>query len=210
MITPMRHHHAARTGRLPMASPSRLLSLRLAVGLLCLGLAGCAAEIQKTIVVQPVESKLTGYNSAEIPEPKNPASPAEITHDLHEKLLLNIGTMGKFRRVATAITGANQQTVVIQTTISRWDTGNRFLRWMGAVTELVGGIYESYAKQQIGTVSGTVGDGFLLVDVQFVDKNSQQVLGTLTIKGLADSPDSYRAAEDRVVDALLAYMKTRL
>lgn len=210
MIAPMPYHHDAWTSRLPIVPTSGRLSLTLAVGLVCLGLAGCAAEIQKTIVVQPVESKLTAYNSVEIPEPKNPASPAEITHDFHEKMLLQIGTMGKFRRVAASITTANQQTVVIQTTITKWDTGNRFLRWMGAVTELVGGIYESYAKQQIGTVSGTVGDGYLLVDVQFVDKNAQQILGKLTIKALADSPDSYRAAEDRAVDALLAYMKTRL
>ncbi len=209
-MPPMVQFCCARTNPSPIPPTPGIFSLTLAVGLLCLGLAGCAAEIQKTIVVQPVESKLTAYNSVEIPEPKNPASPAEITHDLHEKLLLNIGTMGKFRRVAAAITGANQQTIVIQTTIAKWDTGNRFLRWMGAVTELVGGIYESYAKQQIGTVSGTVGDGFLLLDVQFVDKNAQQLLGKLTIKALADSPDSYRAAEDRAVDALLAYMKTRL
>ena len=209
-MPPMAQFCCARANPSPITPTPGIFSLTLAVGLLCLGLAGCAAEIQKTIVVQPVESKLTAYNSVEIPEPKNPASPAEITHDLHEKMLLNIGTMGKFRRVAAAVTGANQQTVVIQTTIAKWDTGNRFLRWMGAVTELVGGIYESYAKQQIGTVSGTVGDGFLLVDVQFIDKNSKQVLGKLTIKGLADSPDSYRAAEDRAVDALLAYMKTRL
>ncbi len=209
-MPPMVQFCRARTNQSPIAPTPGVFSLTLAAGLLCLGLAGCAAEIQKTIVVQPVESKLTAYNSAEIPEPTNPSSPAEITHDFHEKMLLHIGTMGKFRRVAASITGANQQTVVIKATITKWDTGNRFLRWMSAVTELVGGIYESYAKQQIGTVSGTVGDGFLLVDVQFIDKNAQQVLGKLTIKALADSPDSYRAAEDRAVDALLAYMKTRL
>jgi len=181
----------------------------LAIGLVCLGLAGCAAEIQKTTVVQPVEFKLTVFNAVEIPEPKNPASPAEITHELHEKLLLQIGTMGKFRRVGASIND-NRATLVIQSTIVKWDTGNRFLRWMGAVTELAGGIYESYAKQQIGTVSGTVGDGFMLMDVQFIDKKAQQVIGKLTIKALADSPDSYRSAEERAVDALLNYMKTRL
>ncbi|MDE3035245.1 MAG: hypothetical protein KGJ14_04655 [Nitrospirota bacterium] len=206
----MRHHHRTGTGRLPIAPTSGLLSLTLAGGLFCLGLSGCAVEIEKTVVVQPVESKLTSYNSVEIPEPKNPSSPAEITHDFHEKMLLQIGTMGKFRRVAAAIKTANQQTVVIQATIVKWDAGNRFLRWWGAVGELLGGIYESYAKQQIGTVTGTVGDGYLLVDVQFLDKTSQQVIGKLTIKALADSPDSYRAAEDRAVEALRKYLLTRV
>lgn len=209
-MRPMSTPRYAWTGRSPMAPPPGLLPLALVAGLFWLSSAGCAVEIQKTLVVQPVESKLTVYNAAEIPVPKNPASPSDITAELHEKMLLHIGTMGKFRRVGPSITTAHQQTVIIQATITKWDTGNRFLRWWGTVGELLGGIYESYAKQQIGTVTGTVGDGYLLMDVQFIDKNSQQVLGTLTIKALADSPDSYRAAEDRAVDSLLAYMKTRL
>ncbi|MFM8551762.1 MAG: hypothetical protein ACKOCD_05510 [Nitrospiraceae bacterium] len=206
----MTQSRGARAGRSSIIPTSSLLALTLAGGLACLGVVGCAAEIQKTTVVQPMDSKLTVYNAVEIPAPLNPSSPAEITNSLHEKMLLQIGTMGKFRRVAVAITTTNQQTVVIKSTIVKWDIGNRFLRWMGAIGEIIGGLYESYAKQQIGMVSGTVGDGFLLMDVEFVDKKAQQVVGKITIKALADAPDSYRAAEDRAVDSLLDYMKSRL
>jgi hypothetical protein len=195
---------------MPALHRTRSLRRTALAGLVWLGLAGCAIEVQKTDIVQPLEHKLTVYNAVEIPPPANPNSPAEITNDLHEKMLLQIGTMGKFRRVGANINTDRHNTLVIQATIVKWDTGNRFLRWMGSIAELVGGIYESYAKQKVGTVSGSVGDGFLLVDVQFVDKREKQVLGKLTIKALADSPDSYRSAEDRAVDGLLNYVKTRL
>jgi hypothetical protein len=135
---------------------------------------------------------------------------AEITNDLHEKMLLQIGTIGKFRRVGAVIPPERHNTLVIKTTIIKWDKGNRFLRWMSAVTDLGAKIYESYAKQEIGNVSGTMGDGFLQVEIQFVDKKAQEVIGKLSIKALADSPDSYRSAEDRAVDGLVAYFKTRL
>jgi hypothetical protein len=180
------------------------------VGLVWLGASGCAVEVQKTDIVQPLEHKLTVYNAVEIPMPDNPNSPAEITNDLHEKMLLQIGTMGKFRRVSTTINTDRHNTLVIQATIVKWDPGNRFLRWMGSIAEIVGGIYESYTKQKVGNVSGSVGDGFLLLDVQFMDKREKLVLGKLTIKALADSPDSYRTAEDRAVDGLMSYVKTRL
>lgn len=208
-MPPMSTLLRARTSQTPIAPRCRWTPLALACCFLGLGLAGCAAEIKKTTVVQPVEHKLLLYNAAEIPAPKNSKAPPEITGELHEKMLLQIGTMGKFRRVAQDITAANQQTLVIQATVTKWDTGNAFLRWMGSVAELIGGIYESYAKEKVGMVSGTVGDGFLLVDMEFVDKNAKQPIGKLSIKALADSPDSYHAAVERAVDALLAYMKTR-
>jgi hypothetical protein len=188
MMPPMSTLLRARTSQTPIAPRCRWTPLALACCFLGLSLAGCAAEI---------------------PVPKNSKAPPEITGELHEKMLLQIGTMGKFRRVAQDITAANQQTLVIQATVTKWDTGNAFLRWMGSVAELIGGIYESYAKEKVGMVSGTVGDGFLLVDMEFVDKNAKQPIGKLSIKALADSPDSYHAAVERAVDALLAYMKTR-
>jgi len=194
----------------PMLKGSRFKTAWLAAALAFMWQAGCAVQVQKTDVIQPVENKFTIYNAVEIPPPLNPSSPAEITNDLHEKLLLQIGTIGKFRRVGAVIPSERHNTLVIKTTIVKWDSGNRFLRWMSAVADLGGKIYESYAKQELGNVSGTMGDGYLLVEVQFVDKKAQEVIGKLSIKALADAPDSYRSAEDRAVDGLVAYFKTRL
>jgi hypothetical protein len=194
----------------PMLNGFRDTMAWLAAALAAMWLAGCAVQVQKTDVIQPVENKFTIYNAVEIPPPLNPSSPPEITNDLHEKMLLQIGTIGKFRRVGAVIPPERHNTLVIKTTIIKWDKGNRFLRWMSAVTDLGAKIYESYAKQEIGNVSGTMGDGFLQVEIQFVDKKAQEVIGKLSIKALADSPDSYRSAEDRAVDGLVAYFKTRL
>jgi hypothetical protein len=180
-----------------------------AAGLLLSTLAGCSVQLLKTDVIRPVEGKLISYYGVEIPTPRNQNAPPKITNELQEKLLLQIGTMGKFRRVSTAAT-SEQSVLVIQTTIVKWDTGNAFLRWMGSVAELIGGIYESYAKQSVGMVSGTVGDGFLLAEFRFQDKRTQQELGRISIKGLSDDPDSFRSAEDRVVDGLIKYLLSRL
>lgn len=193
-----------------MLTASRFKTAALAAALAAVGLTACTVQVQKTDILQPVENKFTIYNAVEIPAPLNPSAPAEITNDLHEKMLLQIGTIGRFRRVGAVIPPERHNTLVIKTTIVKWDSGNRFLRWMSAVTDLAGKIYESYAKQDIGNVSGSLGDGFLLVEVQFVDKKAQEVIGKLSIKALADAPDSYRSAEDRAVDGLVAYFKTRL
>ncbi len=191
------------------ASRLRRSSLRATAGLLLLVQVGCAAELQKTDVVAPVEGKLIIYNAVEIPPPRSQNAPNRITSDLHEKMLLQIGTLGKFRRVGTAA-GSEQGVLILQATIVKLDRGNAFLRWMSSVTELVGNLYESYAKQTVGSVSGTMGDGYLLVDVRFVDKRSQKEIGQITIKGLADDPDNFRTAEDRIVDGLVRYIQTRL
>lgn len=181
----------------------------MAAGLLLLIQAGCAVELQKTDVVTPVEGKLTIYSAVEIPPPRSQNAPNKVVTDLHEKMLLQIGTLGKFRRVGTA-SGPNQSVLILQATILKWDQGSTFMRWMGSVTELIGNFYESYAKQSVGSVSGSMGDGYLLVDIRFVDKRSQKEVGQITIKGLADDPDNFHSAEDRIVDGLVRYVQSRL
>ncbi|MBI3602973.1 MAG: hypothetical protein HY205_00785 [Nitrospirae bacterium] len=178
-------------------------------GALLLALAGCAVDLQKTQVVSPVEGKLTIYNAIEIPLPHSQNAPNKIVTDLHEKMLLQIGALGKFRRVGTA-SRADQSVLVMHATILKFDTGSTFMRWMSSLTETVGGVYESYAKQSVGSVSGSMGDGYLLVEVRFVDKRSQKEVGQITIKGLSDDPDNFRSAEDRVVDGLVRYVQTLL
>lgn len=185
------------------------MSLLAATGLLLLAQVGCAVELEKTDVVTPIEGKLTIYNTVEIPAPRNQNVPNKIVTELHEKMLLQIGSLGKFRRVGTT-SGPNQSVLIMQSSIVKWDNGSTFLRWMSAVTELVGNFYESYTKQSVGSVSGSMGDGYLIVDIRFVDKSSQKEVGQITIKGLADDPDNFRSAEDRIVDGLVKYVKTRL
>jgi hypothetical protein len=177
--------------------------------LLLLASTGCAVELQKTNIVKPVEGKLTTYYAVEIPPPRGKNAPPKLVADLQERMLLQIGTMGKFRRVATSM-NSDQHVLVMQATIVKLDTGNRFLRWWSSVAEIVGAIYESYTKEKVGMVSGSVGDGYLLVDFQFVDKKTKQEVGQISVKGLADDPDSFRSAEDRVVDALMQYVQSQL
>jgi hypothetical protein len=184
------------------------LSLGASAGLLLLQ-TGCAVELQKTDVVAPIDGKLTIYSAVEIPAPRNKNVPNKIVADLHEKMLLQIGSLGKFRRVGTA-SGPDQSVLILQATIVKYDNGNAFMRWMGSVTDLVGGFYESYTKLSAGNVSGSMGDGYLLVDIRFVDKRSQKEIGQITIKGLADDPENFRSAEDRIVDGLVRYVQTRL
>jgi hypothetical protein len=186
----------------------RRLSLGASAALLVLQ-AGCAVELQKTDVVTPIDGKLTIYNAVEIPSPRSKNAPNKIVADLHEKMLLQIGSLGKFRRVGTA-SSPDQSALILQATIVKWDDGSAFMRWMGSVTDLIGAFYESYTKQSVGNVSGSMGDGYLLVDIRFVDKRSQKEIGQITIKGLADDPENFRSAEDRIVDGLVRYVQTRL
>jgi hypothetical protein len=175
-----------------------------------LGLTGCAVEVQKTDIVHPIESKLTAYRAVEIPAPRHPKdASARIISDLHDKILFQVAVLGKFRRVAASV-NSDQQVLVLQTTILKVDDGSAFLRWWGSVAEFAGAMYESYAKKKLGSVSGTVGDGYLVVDVRFLDKASKEELGQLTIKALSDDPESFRSAEDRIVDGLIKYVKTQL
>lgn len=178
-------------------------------GSLLLALAGCAVDLQKTQVMSPLEGKLTIYNALEVPLPRSQNTQNKITTDLHEKMLLQLGALGKFRRVGTA-SRADQSVLVVQATVLKVDTGNTFLRWMSVLTETIGGVYESYAKQTVGSVSGSMGDGYLLVEIRFVDKRAQKEIGQITIKGLSDDPDNFRSAEDRVVDGLIRYVRTYL
>lgn len=99
---------------------------------------------------------------------------------------------------------------MVQASIVKWDDGNAFLRWMSALGDVIGALYESYFKQEVGNVTGSVGDGYLKVDVRFVDKRSGQPVGQITLTGLADDPNNVRSAEDRVVNGLVRYVKSRL
>lgn len=194
-----------------MHSPRHHAALPILTGLLMLGLTGCAVEVQKTDIVRPIESKLTAYHSVEIPLPRSPKeASARVTSDLHDKMLFQVAVLGKFRRVAASV-NSDQQVLIMQTTILKVDEGSAFLRWWGSVAEFGGSMYESYAKKKLGgSVSGTVGDGFLIVDVRFLDKRSKEELGQITIKALSDEPETFRSAEDRIVESLVKYMKTQL
>ncbi len=195
-------------------------ALRLFVSIVALsiGLAGCAAEMQKVTVVQPMETKLTIYNALEVPVPKNGVAPHRITTDLHDKMMLQLGTMGKFRRVAVSIPPGQQNLsiVTVQATVVTYSLGSRFLRWLGTIVEFAGGIYDSMAKKGdesqkgLGVVSGSMGDGFVEIEFEFVDKKAAQPIGKLRIKGISEDIENFRTAEDRIVDEVVKYMKSRL
>jgi hypothetical protein len=175
-----------------------------------LAAAGCSAEIQQTRIVEPIQTKLSMFNAVEVPSPAVQDAPSKIGQELQDKLVFQIGTLGRFRRVAPQM-GSDQVTLVVQTKIMKWDDGNAFLRWWGNVVDLGASVYESYAKKELNSsMSGTIGDGYLQVHFRFVDKKSQQLVGEISIKGLADDPNNPRSAEDRVVDGLIAYLKSNL
>lgn len=178
--------------------------------MLLLFLTGCAVELQKTDIVRPLESKLTTYRAVEIPVPLSPReAPSRVSSDLHDKMLFQVAVLGKFRRVSASV-NSDQYVLVMQATILKVDSGSAFLRWWSSVIDFGGAMYESYAKKKLGNISGTIGDGYLLVDVRLVDKGSKEEVGHLTIKALSDDPDSFRSAEDRVVESLIKYVKTQL
>jgi hypothetical protein len=190
----------------PLRRPGRLL----AACFVGLTLTGCAVELQKTDIVRPIESKLTAYHSVEIPVPTGQKeTPTRISTDLHDKMLFQVAVLGKFRRVSQDVK-SDQQVLVMKAKIVKVDEGSAFLRWWSSVAELGGAMYESYAKKKLGMVSGSIGDGFLIVEVKFVDKRSNEELGHITIKALSDDPESFRSAEDRIVDSLIKYVKTQL
>lgn len=173
-------------------------------------LTGCAVELQKTDIVRPIESKLTAYHAVEIPAPLNQKEASfKISSDLQDKMLFQVAVLGKFRRVAPALT-TDQSVLVMQTTILKADPGSAFLRWWSSILDFGGAMYESYAKKKLGNISGSIGDGYLVVDIRFVDKQSKEEIGQITIKGLSEDPDSFRSAEDRIVDSLIKYVKTQL
>lgn len=182
-----------------------LLSMLFVLGTL----AGCTNELMRTDVVRPIEGKLTYYKTVEVLLPEAAKGMPSISSDLQQRLLIEVGAMGKFKRVRPEADGEDD-TLVVQTTIKKWDEGSAFLRWWGSIIDFGGGVYEQYTKQQVGNVSGTVGDGYLLVDVKFLDKQSKDVLGQITVKGLSDDPDSPRSAEDRVVHSIVKYLQSRL
>lgn len=163
----------------------------------------------RTDVVQPIEAKLTFYKTVEVPLPETAKGVPQIAGDFQQRVIMELGTMGKFKRVKPMADG-DDDTLVVKATIRKWDEGNGFLRWWGSILDFGGGVYEQYTKQQVGNVSGTVGDGYLLVDVKFLDKQSNELLGQISIKGLSDDPDSPRSAEDRVVHSLVKYLQSRL
>ena len=182
-----------------------LLSVVLVLGTL----GGCTLELMRTDVVRPIESKLTYYKTVEVPLPEAPKGIPQISSDLQQRILNEVSAMGKFKRVRPEADGEDD-TLVVQATIKKWDEGSAFLRWWGSIIDFGGGVYEQYTKQQVGNVSGTIGDGYLLVDVKFLDKQSKDVLGQITVKGLSDDPDSPRSAEDRVVHSIVKYLQSRL
>ena len=191
----------------PRAQPqgTGLLFLALLLG----ALAGCTNDLMRTDVVRPLETKLTFYKTVEVPLPEAAKGIPSISSDLQQRIVNEVGAMGKFKRVRPEADG-EEDTLVLQATIKKWDEGSAFLRWWGSIIDFGGGVYEQYTKQQVGNVSGTIGDGYLLVDVKFLDKQSKDVLGQITVRGLSDDPDSPRSAEDRVVHSIVKYLQSRL
>jgi hypothetical protein len=179
-----------------------------AAALLAGSLAGCATDLMRTDVVQPLESKLTYYKTVEVPLPEAAKGIPPISSDLQQRILNEVGAMGKFKRVRPVAEGEDD-TLVVQATIKKWDDGNAFLRWWGAILDFGGAVYTQYTKHEVD-VGGSAGDGYLRVDVKFFDKHSNDLLGHITITGLSDDPDSPRSAEDRVVHSLVKYLQTRL
>ena len=181
-----------------------LLSVAFVLG----ALAGCSPELMRTDVVRPLETKLAYYKTVEVPLPEAPKGIALISSELQQRILNEVGAMGKFKRVRPEADGEDD-TLVLQATIKKWDEGSRFLRWFGSILDFGSNVYTQYTKHEID-VSGSVGDGYLLVDVKFVDKQSKDLLGQISVKGLADDPDSPHSAEDRVVHSIVKYLQSRL
>jgi hypothetical protein len=188
--------------RLP--SPRLLLSAVLLLG----ALAGCATDLMRTDVVQPLEAKLTYYKTVEVPLPEMAKDIPPISNDLQQRILNEVGAMGKFKRVRPVAEGEDD-TLVVQATIKKWDDGNAFLRWWGSVIDFGSNLYTQYTKHEVD-MAGAVGDGYLRVDVKFFDKHSKDLLGHITITGLSDDAESPRSAEDRVVHSLVKYLQARL
>jgi hypothetical protein len=191
--------------------PARRGAGRIVLSILSiLTLTGCTVEVQKTDILRPIESKLTAYRAVEIPPPINQKAAAlKVSTDLQDKMLFQVAVLGKFRRVAPSL-NTDQAVLVMQTTILKADSGSAFLRWWSSIIDFGGAMYESYAKKKLGNISGSIGDGFLVVDIRFVDKQTKEEIGQITIKGLSDDPDSFRSAEDRIVESLVNYVKTQL
>ena len=181
-----------------------LLSMVLVLG----ALGGCTPELMRTDVVRPIESKLTFYKTVEVPLPEGPKGIPQISSELQQRILNEVSAMGKFKRVRPAGDGEDD-TLVLQATIKKWDSGSPFLRWWGSILDFGSNVYTQYTKHELD-VSGSVGDGYLLVDVKFVDKQSKDLLGQISVKGLSDDPDSPHSAEDRVVHSIVKYLQTRL
>jgi len=162
----------------------------------------------RTDVVYPVEVKLAYYKNVEVPTPEISKGVPQIANDLQQRLINELGTLGKFKRIAPVADG-DDEILVVQATVKKWDEGSAFLRWWGSILDFGSNVYEQYTKQSIN-VSGNVGDGYLLVDFKFLDKQSKDVLGQVSVRGLSDDPDSPRGAEDRVVHGLVKYVKSNL
>jgi hypothetical protein len=197
-----------RLGPPSVDSFGRATRLAVTLGLVWMS-SGCANELMRTDVIQPVEGKLSFYRTVEVPLPEVAKGIPPISGDLQQRIVNELGIMGKFKRVAP-VSNEDNDTLVVQADIRKWDVGSPFLRWWGSVLDLGSNMYEQYAKQSLGEISGAIGDGYLLVDVKLLDKQSQDVLGRLRIKGLSDDPDSPRSAEDRVVHSLVKYLQSRL
>jgi hypothetical protein len=171
-------------------------------------LPGCAGDLMRTDVVRPIEVKLSYYKSVEIPTPEVPKGVPPIADDLQQRLINELGTLGKFRQVG-AVAQGEEDTLVVQATVKKWSQGSAFLRWWGSVLDFGSNMYEQYTKQKLD-VSGNVGDGYLVVDFKFLDKQTKDILGQISVRGLCDDPDTPRPAEDRVVHSLAKYVKARL
>lgn len=162
----------------------------------------------RTDVVYPIEVKLSYYKSVEVPTPQIAKGVPQIANDLQQRVINELGTLGKFKRIS-AVADGEEDILVVEATIKKWDDGSAFLRWVGSILDFGSNMYEQYTKQAIN-VSGNVGDGYLLVDFKFRDKQSKDVLGQISVRGLSDDPESPRAAEDRVVHSLVKYVQSRL
>jgi hypothetical protein len=132
----------------------------------------------------------------------------EIAGDFQQRLINELGTLGKFKRIGP-VTDGEEDILIVQATVKKWDSGSAFLRWWGSILDFGSNMYEQYTKQAIN-VSGNVGDGYLLVDFKFLDKQSKEMLGQVSVRGLSDDPDSPRAGEDRVVHSLVKYVQSRM
>lgn len=171
-------------------------------------MTGCANDLMRTDIVYPVEVKLSYYKSVEVPTPVISKGVPEIANDFQQRLINELSTLGKFKRIAPVAEG-EEDTLIVLATVRKWDDGSAILRWWGQILDFGSNMYEQYTKQALN-VSGNVGDGYLLVDFKFLDKQSKEMLGEVSVRGLSDDPDSPRAAEDRVVHSLTKYVQSRL
>jgi len=162
----------------------------------------------RTDIVSPIEVKLSYYKSVEVPTPQMAKGIPQIAGDLQQRLINELQTLGKFKRITAAVDG-EEDTLVVQATVKKYDDGSAFLRWFGTVLDFGSNMYEQYTKMALN-VSGNVGDGYLVVDFKFLDKQTKDVLGQISVQGLSDDPDSPRAAEDRVVHSLVKYVQSRM